>query len=78
MTKKPILRQHITSALQDYFSKLEGESASNIYSLVLHEVEAALLTIVMKEVQGNQSRAAEWLGLNRGTLRKLLAKYELS
>lgn len=75
---KPFLREHITSALQDYFSRLEGEPARNIYSLVLHEVEAALLAIVMKEVEGNQSRAAEWLGLNRGTLRKLLVKYELS
>ncbi len=75
---KPFLREHITSALQDYFSKLEGESASNIYNLVLHEVESALLSIVMQQVQGNQSRAAEWLGLHRGTLRKLLTKYELS
>jgi Fis family transcriptional regulator len=78
MKKKPILREHIIAALQDYFSKLEGESARDIYNLVLSEVESALLTIVMKEVQGNQSRAAEWLGLNRGTLRKLLVKYKLS
>ncbi|HQW57710.1 MAG TPA: helix-turn-helix domain-containing protein [Gammaproteobacteria bacterium] len=75
---KPFLREHITSALQDYFSKLEDEPARNIYSLVLNEVESALLAIVMKEVKGNQSRAAEWLGLNRGTLRKLLVKYDLS
>ncbi len=78
MSKKPVLREHIASALADYFSKLEGESASNIYNLVLNEVESALLGIVMQQVKGNQSRAAECLGLNRGTLRKLLAKYELS
>ena len=76
--KKLVLREHITSTLQDYFSKLEGESARNIYSLVLNEVESALVAIVMKEVQGNQSKAAKCLGLNRGTLRKLLVKYELS
>jgi Fis family transcriptional regulator len=75
---KPFLREHITTALQDYFSKLEGESARNIYNLVLNEVESALLGIVMQQVNGNQSRAAECLGLNRGTLRKLLVKYELS
>lgn len=78
MIKKLILREHITSTLQDYFSKLDGESARNIYSLVLNEVESALVAIVMKEVQGNQSKAAKCLGLNRGTLRKLLVKYELS
>lgn len=78
MTKKPLLREHITSALQDYFSRLEDEPAKNIYGLVLNEVESALLSIVMQQVKGNQSRAAEWLGLNRSTLRKLLVKYELS
>lgn len=75
---KLFLREHITSALQDYFSKLDGEPARNVYNLVLAEMEYALLNIVMESVGGNQSRAAEWLGLNRGTLRKLLAKYELS
>lgn len=75
---KPFLRDHITTALQDYFSKLDGEPARNIYNLVIDHVESALLAIVMQQVEGNQSRAAEWLGLNRGTLRKLLTKYELS
>lgn len=75
---KPFLHEHITAALQEYFSKLDGEPARNIYNLVIDQVESALLAIVMKQVDGNQSRAAECLGLNRGTLRKLLAKYELS
>jgi len=72
------LREHITTALRDYFSKLDGEPARNVYNLVLAEMEYAVISIVMEFVDGNQSRAAEWLGLNRGTLRKLLAKYELS
>lgn len=75
---KPFLHEHITNALQEYFSKLDGEPARNIYNLVIEQAESALLAIVMKQVDGNQSRAAECLGLNRGTLRKLLAKYELS
>src|SRR5689334_22871259 len=75
---KPFLRESISLALHEYFSKLDGASATNIYHLVLAEVEAPLLEIVMHYAQGNQSRAAKWLGLNRGTLRKLLAKYGLA
>jgi Fis family transcriptional regulator len=77
-SKHFLLRNQVINALNDYFSKLEGEPANNIYELVLTEVEAPLLEIVMKYTNGNQTKAAEWLGLNRGTLRKLLAKYGLS
>ena len=78
LQSKNFLRDQVTSALHEYFSKLEGTSASNIYELVLAEVEAPLLEIVMQYAKGNQTRAAQWLGLNRGTLRKLLAKYGLA
>jgi len=77
MPSKNFLREQVSAALHDYFSKLEGETAHDIYALVLAEVEAPLLEIVMHYAKGNQTRAAQWLGLNRGTLRKLLAKYEL-
>lgn len=76
MPSKPFLRDHIRHALQKYFSELEGESITNLYRLVLTEVEAPLLEIVMQQA-GSQSRAAEWLGLNRGTLRKLLQQYDI-
>ena len=77
MPSKNFLREQVSLALHDYFSKLEGETAHDIYALVLAEVEAPLLEIVMQYAKGNQSRAAQWLGLNRGTLRKLLVKYRL-
>ncbi len=75
---KLFLRDHITIALEEYFSNLEGEPAKNLYNLIIEQVESALLPMVMQQVGDNQSRAAECLGLNRGTLRKLLAKYGLS
>lgn len=77
MQSKNFLSDSVSKALHDYFSKLEGEPASGIYNLVITEVEAPLLKIVMEYASGNQSKAAQWLGLNRGTLRKLLAKYGL-
>lgn len=77
MQSKNFLRNSVTTALEEYFSKLEGAPTQGIYELVMNEVEAPLLKIVMEYAQGNQTRAAQWLGLNRGTLRKLLAKYGL-
>ena len=74
---KHFLRDHVRHAVRNYFEHLEGTPASGIYELVLSEVEAPLLEIVMEHAKGNQSKAAEWLGLNRGTLRKLLSKYNL-
>lgn len=75
---KHFLRDHVKRALRDYFENLEGTEASRIYELVLSEVEIPLLEIVMEYAKGNQSKASEWLGLNRATLKKLLLKYELT
>lgn len=74
---KNFLRDHVRQAVREYFERLEGMHASGIYELVLAEVERPLLEIVMEHAKGNQSKAAEWLGLNRGTLRKLLSKYNI-
>ena len=78
LLSKNFLRNQITSALHTYFAKLEHATPNDLYQLVLEEVESPLLELIMQKTNGNQSLAAKWLGLNRGTLRKLLAKYELS
>lgn len=67
----------IKTALAQYFSHLDGADAHNIYDLVLSQVERPLLEVVMQQANNNQSKAAQWLGLSRNTLRKLLAKYNL-
>ncbi len=77
MQSKHFLRDHVRKALQEYFTSLEDTTPTGIYNLVLAEVEAPLLETVMQQTKGNQSQAAAWLGLNRGTLRKLLTKYGL-
>lgn len=71
------LRLQVQAALQDYFYNLEGQAPSSLYKLVLQEVEAPLLEAVMNHTRGNQTRAAEMLGINRSTLRKKLKQYGL-
>ena len=71
------LRGSVEQALRNYFAHLDGQAVSDVYNLVLSEVEAPLLETVMSYVKGNQTRASELLGLNRGTLRKKLKEYDL-
>jgi Fis family transcriptional regulator len=71
------LRRSVEKALHNYFAHLEGAEVCDVYNLVLTEVEAPLLETVMNHVKGNQTRASELLGLNRGTLRKKLKQYDL-
>ena len=71
------LRDHVYEALRIYFHNLGGQAPSNLYDLVLQEVEAPLLESVMNFTHGNQTKAALILGLNRGTLRKKLRQYHL-
>jgi Fis family transcriptional regulator len=67
----------IRNALEDYFSRLDGEKASGVYCMVLKSVERPMFEIVMEEVKGNQTLAAEILGINRNTLRRKLVDYNL-
>ena len=76
MTSEP-LRECVRSALSSYFKQLDGHAAANIYQMVLVEVEAPLLETVMQYTEGNQTRAAQVLGISRSTLRKKLAQYDL-
>jgi Fis family transcriptional regulator len=69
------LRSQAEEALQCYFETLNGHSPARLYDLVMREVEEPLFKVVMGHVQGNQSRAATILGINRGTLRKKLKEF---
>lgn len=77
LTNSKPLREHTEDALQDYFDTLNGHRPGDLYDMVLHEVEEPLFRKVMQYTQGNQSRAADILGINRGTLRKKLKTYSL-
>lgn len=71
------LRDNVAQAMQSYFSLLDGSDVTDVYKLVLSEIEAPLFESVLQHTQGNQTKAAEVLGLNRGTLRKKLKQYGL-
>ena len=65
-------------SLNRYFKDLDGEEPSAIYDLVIGAVEKPLLAYILDRAEGNQTRAAEILGINRNTLRKKLREHELS
>ena len=69
------LRECVREALERYLSQLGGHEAGGLYDLVTSEVEMPLLETVLRHARGNQSKAAEMLGMNRGTLRKKLKQY---
>lgn len=71
------LRGCVEQAMENYFQNLDGQPVSDVYDMVMTEVEAPLLEIVLKYTRHNQTKAAQVLGLNRGTLRKKLKQYGL-
>ena len=75
--RNSLLATSVEDAVGGYLTTLEGEGVTNLYTLVLEEIEAPLLRCVLAHTGGNQSLAAEVLGLNRGTLRKKMRHYGL-
>jgi len=72
------LRAMTEQALDTYFTSLNGHAPGHLYNLVMREVEEPLFRAALDYSEGNQSRAAEVLGINRGTLRKKLKTYGIS
>lgn len=75
---QPSLRECVHRAVRRYLLDLGDATPEDIYALVLQEVEPALLSEVLEHSDGNQSRAADALGINRATLRKKLRLYGLA
>jgi Fis family transcriptional regulator len=76
---QPPLRlcDHVRAAVQDYLSRLNGDKVSNLYAMVLNEIERPLIQTVLEECGQNQSKAAQMLGVSRSTLRKKMASLGL-
>ncbi|MFM2448008.1 MAG: hypothetical protein RIS44_458 [Pseudomonadota bacterium] len=74
---KKHIEECIRESLEGYFKDLRGVEPSAMYDMILQVVEKPLLDVVMKKAEGNQSRAAEWLGINRNTLRRKLVEHKL-
>ena len=71
------LTSTVRKVMRQYFKDLDGEKASGIYDMVVLAVEKPMLEVVMGQAHGNQTRAAELLGMNRNTLRKKLVQHGL-
>ena len=76
MSKKHI-EECVRASLDAYFRDLRGTEPDGMYDMMVRVVEKPLLEVVMREAQGNQSKAAEWLGINRNTLRRKLTEHKL-
>jgi Fis family transcriptional regulator len=76
MSKKHI-QDVVRQSMEVYFKDLRGTEPDNLHEMLVEVVEKPLLEIVMRQADGNQSKAAMWLGLNRNTLRKKLLAHKL-
>lgn len=76
MSKKNI-EECVRASLDGYFRDLRGTEPDGMYDMMVRVVEKPLLEVVMQHADNNQSRAAQWLGLNRNTLRKKLQDHKL-
>ena len=68
----------VRKGLTEYFKDLDGETPSEIYDMVVSAVEKPLLAYILDRAEGNQTRAADMLGINRNTLRKKMREHGLS
>ncbi|MCW5581298.1 MAG: DNA-binding transcriptional regulator Fis [Luteimonas sp.] len=72
---RPPLREHVANSVRRYLGDLNGSDADNLYQIALRELEIPLFLEVLEHCDGNQSRAANMLGIHRATLRKKLREY---
>lgn len=76
-TTMPSLRDSVSACVRHYLDELDGQLSTDVYQMVLAEMEAPLLEEIMNYTRNNQTKASIMLGLNRGTLRKKLKQYKL-
>jgi len=76
MSKKQI-EECVRTSLEGYLRDLRGTEPDGMYNMLVNVVEKPLLEVVMQHADNNQSKAAQWLGLNRNTLRKKLLEHKL-
>ena len=77
MSKKYI-EECVRTSLETYLRDLRGTEPDGMYNMMVNVVEKPLLEVVMRHAENNQSKAAQWLGLNRNTLRKKLLEHKIS
>ena len=76
MSKKQI-EDAVKHSLESYFKDLRGSEPDNLYDMLIQIVEKPMLEVVLKHSDNNQSKAAQWLGVNRNTLRKKVLDHKM-
>lgn len=71
------LSDQVTKTLEAYFDTLQEESTSDLYEMVIQQVEKPMIEFVLNNTNNNQTQTAQILGINRNTLRKKMQKYQL-
>ncbi len=77
MLEDNIIAKHVRQALREYLKDLDGENSIGIRDMVVQSVEKPVIETILEHVEGNQTRAAAMLGLNRNTLRKKIKIYKI-
>lgn len=77
MTRKAI-DDCVRASVEQYLKDLRGAEPGNLHDLFMAAAEKPLLDVVLRHAEGNQSRAADWLGINRNTLRRKLRDHRLA
>jgi Fis family transcriptional regulator len=76
MSRKHI-DESVRATLEQYFRDLRGAEPHSLHEMIIAAAEKPMLDVVMRHAEGNQSKAAEWLGINRNTLRRKLLDHKL-
>lgn len=71
------LSSTVSKSVEGYLDQLDENSASNLYELVMDVVREPMMRSVLQKLRGNQSAAARIMGISRGTLRKLMKRYQM-
>jgi len=71
------LEKWLDKSIRQYVGAMNGENNGHLHELIMGGIEKPLVEIVLKETGGNQTQAANILGVNRNTLRKKIAEYKI-
>jgi Fis family transcriptional regulator len=76
-TRQNDLAESVRRALERYFRDMDGERPSDIYDMVLKNVEKPMIETVLGKAEGNLTLAAAMLGIDRNTLRKKMQQLRI-
>ncbi len=77
MNRSNEIAEAVVRTLEQYFRDLDGEKPAAIHDMVIRNVERPMLEFILRQAKGNQTVAADMLGINRNTLRRKLTDHKL-